>query len=124
MTFDNTFKNSIVWRAFYSSLLNEEEKNGLLESYSYMPNKGYGGIQVANGQQDKAINLLQEYVGSQEFNYYPDYDFISDKSLFCSCYGKFEIEKISDFIKLLIKENITIINIAFYSYNDIHNEYL
>ena len=34
------------------------------------------------------------------------------------CYGKFEVEKVVDFLKLLIKSGITIVNVIFTNYDD------
>ena len=78
MNFSTVSKNEILWRIIQSNnnsisqdLMTQEEKNAFLDSFSYMPHKGCGGIQVGKGQEEQAIKLLEEYVGEYEFKYYP-----------------------------------------------------
>jgi hypothetical protein len=120
---DNNKKSEIIWRIAQSSsdAMSEAEKNEFIDSFNHMPIKGCGGIQVANGQKDKAIAILKDYVGEFEFKYYPSYNFINENGFpESACYGKFEIEDIPSFIRKLINSGITIINLGFIDYNTVY----
>jgi hypothetical protein len=115
-------QNIIIWRCFFSKeqIMSEQEKNNFLDSISYMPYKGKGGIQVESGQLKQAKELLKDYVGEYEWKYYPEY-FLRDNQIDVSyCYGKFEVNSnnVREFLEILIKNGIVIVDVQFINYND------
>lgn len=93
-------------------ILTQKEIDSFLNSVSFMPTKGTGGIQVGVGQADLALSILKLHVGEFEFEYC-DTDFISDKILPFSYYGKFEIEDLAGYLRSLLSANVTIIDVCF-----------
>jgi len=114
---DNRFLNRMVWNIIQSddkfaiSLMSEVERNEYINHID-MPYKGCGNIQVQESDMGDAVKLLEVYVGSYEFNKSYVNGFITDKVPSEEFYyGKFEIENLPDFIRLLIKNRIKIIDI-------------
>lgn len=107
---NNSKITAILWRSLHSGLFYDNEKLEFIEHFN-MPDKGYGVIQVPADKVELSISLLKDFVGQEEFHYYVD-GFIShiDEPVY---YGKFEIEKLYDFINLLLKNDIKITNILF-----------
>tara|TARA_B100000073_G_C23687249_1_gene554971 strand:- start:513 stop:902 length:390 start_codon:yes stop_codon:yes gene_type:complete len=120
----NVKKSEILWRNYFStnSLMTEEEKKEFFESATYMPYKGCGGIQIAEGQIDKAEKLLAEYIGEYAFDDYYEFPFLTENSVCESfCYGKltFPNNNASEFLNILIENDIKVINVLFQNYDTV-----
>ncbi len=112
---NNIYTSNVLWRSLYAGVMTEEEKNLFIQSHS-MPDKGYGTIQVAESDIEKAISILEEQVDEFEWDYYPE-GFISSDMDSSFYYGKFEIEDLHGYLSKLIENKVTIINIY------LHKEY-
>ena len=126
--FDITKKQEILWRNYFSknSLMTEEEKEDFFNSASYIPYKGFGGIQVAEGHLEKAEKLLSNYIGQCNFDDNYQRPFLTENPINeCFCYGKlfFDNSSIKDFLIVLIENNITVVNALFQDYNLIFPEH-
>lgn len=109
--------SQIVWKIIQSTdpfsfeLMNQEAREDFLNHF-YIPHKGFGNIQVAESDVDKAIELLKNHVGEYEFKYYYVNGFITDKTPSKDFnYGKFEIKEFREYLNLLMENNVKIIDI-------------
>lgn len=120
------FLNStqIAWAVIQEKpdFLTNEEKEVFWSNYDYMPYKGCGSIQVATEEdKEKATELLKTYYDNDSCwsDYFPE-GFISvdhvNESL---CYSHFSIDKPIEFLKILLENNVKIINVGFFEYDDV-----
>ena len=115
MLFDREL-NSILWRSLFSGVMTEEEKTKFIRTHS-MPDKGMGGIEVAEQDVDKAISILKEQVGEFEWDYYPE-GFISSSYDNSFYYGKFEVEDLHGYLQKLIENEVTINTVNMFVFCD------
>lgn len=108
---DNIYTSAVLWRSLYSNIMTEEEKDSFIKSH-WMPEKGYGTIQIAESDIDQAISILKEHVDEFEWDYYPE-GVISSEMDTSFYYGKFDIEDLHGYILKLIENEVKIINLYF-----------
>lgn len=108
----------IMWRLISkkSKDITEEEIEAFYQQHEHMPHKGFGGIQVATKDVDKAHKVLKTFVGYDEYRHCPK-DFITDvNTLHLNYYGKFEIENFPRLLFELIDNDIEVIYVDFFDY--------
>lgn len=104
--------SEICWRAYSEGLLTDKETEMLFDIR--MPYKGCGNIQVRKGDISGAEKLLKCHIGDYEFKDYPE-GLITDNPPYEYFYnGKFQIEDLKGFLKLLTDHDIKIINVMFW----------
>lgn len=103
--------SSILWRAYYH-FMTDEERDDFISSFNSMPFKGGGTIHVKAEDVEHAKSILMDCVGDFEWEYYPD-GLITSNENDPVYYGKFEIEQIGIFVDILEANGIEIKNMWF-----------